>query len=38
MAGLKQSVRPDLRPPTEAESRMARESSRRLGPMVADLV
>ena len=37
MAGLKQSVRPDLRPPTEAESRMARESSRRLGPMVADL-
>jgi excisionase family DNA binding protein len=37
MAGLKQTVGPDLRPPTEAESRMARESSRRLGPMVAHL-
>jgi excisionase family DNA binding protein len=29
---------PQLRPPTEAESRLARESSRQLGPALASLV
>ena len=32
MAALGRMTTPQLRPPTEAESRLARESSRRLGP------
>jgi excisionase family DNA binding protein len=38
MTVLRHSVRPGLRPPTEEESRIARESSRRLGPVFADMV
>jgi excisionase family DNA binding protein len=37
MAALKSPARSWLRPPTEAESRLALESSRRLGPTLADL-
>jgi hypothetical protein len=38
MAALKNPARPCWRPPTEAESRLAKESSRLLGPTLADLV
>jgi excisionase family DNA binding protein len=38
MAAWKNPARPCLRPPTEAESRLALESSRRLSPTLADLV
>jgi excisionase family DNA binding protein len=35
MSALKHPFRPGLRPPTEEESKLARDSSRALGPMVA---
>jgi len=38
MAALGRMTTPQLRPPTEAESRLARESSRRLGPALASLL
>jgi excisionase family DNA binding protein len=38
MSALKPSARPGLRPPTDEESRMARETNRKLGPMMANLV
>jgi excisionase family DNA binding protein len=37
MTALKHAVRPGLRPPTDEESQIARESSRRLGPVLASL-
>jgi len=37
MAALRNPARPYLRPPTEAESRLARDSSRQLGPTLAAL-
>jgi excisionase family DNA binding protein len=38
MTAMRAPARPDLRPPTEAESRLALESSRRLSPALADLL